>query len=550
MKKLASLDVDGTEEAVVLRTKLWSLARALLLSKTEATRTATLLSELSRRLLAEEDSFALRIDLDEPDRRRIRFSVKEGVAIPESKDDPFRRFFDRVDIGEIGEGCFWMVLEKNLPAASSGEEVRTFDELREIVERLSEHQLLERVERRNKELAKAYEALRNSRNELLNRAQSLAKLGGWEIDLDTMKLDWTDELYRIHELPTSYRPTVEDALQFYAPEARGVVSAAVEKGIEEGEPWDLELPFVTAKGRRLWVRAMGYPERENGKTVRLAGVFQDITEFKQSQLLLEKQFEALAFKNRELEQFAYVASHDLQEPLQVVTSYTQLLARRYGSALDEEGAMFIRYANEAAQRMKALIKDLLDYSRLGRKGEWEEIPCNEILDTVLENLRVSIEESGATVTRSELPSVIGSRIELEQLFQNLISNAIKFTREGQAPAVRVEAVELEEHWQFSVSDNGIGIPPDYRERVFTIFQRLHNKADYEGTGIGLSICKKVVELCGGDIKVESSESGGARFIFTLSKRPPASDLPGAGLKTGEKPAANVDLRTTIASLSK
>jgi light-regulated signal transduction histidine kinase (bacteriophytochrome) len=223
----------------------------------------------------------------------------------------------------------------------------------------------------------------------------------------------------------------------------------------------------------------------------------------------------LARSNEELGQFAYVASHDLQEPLRMVASFTQLLGRRYKGKLDDDADEFIRYAVEGVNRMQQLINDLLDYSRVGTRGNpMTEVDCNKTLARVLDSLHARIDENAATVNVAELPTIRADAMQMEQLFQNLVGNALKYRGEA-PPVVSVSAEPGEGHWHFTVADNGIGIDPAYSERIFVIFQRLHGKEEFEGTGIGLAICKKIVDRHGGHIWVESSSGQGSTFHFTL-----------------------------------
>ncbi len=240
---------------------------------------------------------------------------------------------------------------------------------------------------------------------------------------------------------------------------------------------------------------------------------------------LARKVEELARSNASLEQFAYVASHDLQEPLRMVAAYTQLLAERYRGKLDENADKFIGYACEGALRMQALIQDLLAFSRVGKNcAACTRVDCDGAMKEVLHHLGPAIQESGAVVTHSPLPTVWANRSHLTQVFQNLIGNAIKF-RGKEAPVISVQAENAGSHWLFSVRDNGIGIAPEHAEDIFVVFQRLHTRTEYPGNGIGLAICKKVIEHCGGKIWVESQPGHGSIFKFTMTCEGPAQDAP-------------------------
>lgn len=246
-------------------------------------------------------------------------------------------------------------------------------------------------------------------------------------------------------------------------------------------------------------------------------ILETMIEDKTRQLYLANQ--ALHRSNEELEQFAYVASHDLQEPLRIVASYSELLAQRYAGKLDEKADKYIRYAVDAARRMQALINDLLAYSRLSSKAKpLEPTDVNLVVDQAIANLKVLIRKSEVELTREDFPTVMADRIQMTQLFQNIIGNAIKF-RGPEPPRVHISVEVGNAEWVFCVSDNGIGIEPQYHRRIFEIFQRLHGREEYGGTGIGLSIVKKIVERHGGRVWVASEPGKGTRFSFTI----PASD---------------------------
>ncbi len=253
----------------------------------------------------------------------------------------------------------------------------------------------------------------------------------------------------------------------------------------------------------------------------IQGVFaaaRDVTERKAMENEIKQTLEKLQQSNAELEQFAYVASHDLQEPLRMVASYVQLLERRYKGKLDSDADEFIGYAVDGANRMRGLIDDLLTYSRVGRLGKpFETTKLEDTLEIVLLNLKTSIAESNAVVTHDKLPTVVADGGQLVQLFQNLIGNAIKFHGK-ETPRVHVSVEDKETEFLFAIRDNGIGIALEYYDRLFKIFQRLHTREEYSGSGIGLAVCKKIVERHGGRIWIESEVGKGSTIYFTLSKR--------------------------------
>jgi len=277
-------------------------------------------------------------------------------------------------------------------------------------------------------------------------------------------------------------------------------------------PMDLAVSEMFVGGKRVFV-----------------GTVRDISERKRSELTLKEQHAEVERSNLELQQFAYVASHDLQEPLRMVSSYTQLLAQRYQGKLDSDADEFIGFAVDGATRMQGLINDLLSYSRVQAKGKpLAPVDMAEVLELVLANLQSAIEESEAEVSYTPLPWVMGDASQLMQLLQNLISNAIKFRKPDDPPEIHISAVRAEnlleenssvtsnpQQVTFSVTDNGIGIAPKYQERIFQIFQRLHSRNEYAGTGIGLAVVKRIVERHGGRIWVESEPGKRTTFYFML-----------------------------------
>ncbi|MGE3269485.1 MAG: CHASE3 domain-containing protein [Chloroflexota bacterium] len=299
----------------------------------------------------------------------------------------------------------------------------------------------------------------------------------------------------------------DDARPAESPVSQVLMSGAVKAGAGElHRPDASQLPIEYACA----------PIREFGEIRGAVLTFRDVTERRTAERALEDRARELSRSNADLEQFAYVASHDLQEPLRAVVSYLQLLERRYQGQLDERASRYIGHAVEGGHRMQKLINDLLTYSRVGRRGEdLAPVSFQSILDRALTSLQIAIEESEAVVSYDEpLPTITADATQMLQLIQNLLANAIKFRSEA-APRIHISCERIDTAWRFSVRDNGIGIAPEYHDRVFVLFQRLHGREEYAGTGIGLAVCKKIVERHGGSLWVESTEGGGSTFRFTI-----------------------------------
>ena len=292
----------------------------------------------------------------------------------------------------------------------------------------------------------------------------------------------------------------------------------LQTAMEKNVPQHFEASY---HGVNDWYETSVYPSK-NGVSVYL----KDITERKASELMLkqlndnlEQQAKELEFSNDELERFAYVASHDLQEPLRMVTSFMAQLERKYGHLIDDKGKQYIHFAVDGAKRMRQIILDLLDFSRVGRfEDKLEMVDLNEIMDDLAVLFRKQITERKATIKHENLPAVMAFKAPLKQVFQNLVGNSLKYHHSNRLPVISISAEERPTEWIFSIMDNGIGINEAYFEKIFIIFQRLHTQQEYPGTGVGLAITKKIIENIGGKIWVNSVEGEGSTFSFSLPRR--------------------------------
>ena len=408
----------------------------------------------------------------------------------------------------------------------------------------------------------------------LQEAQRIGKIGNWEWNIKSNIITLSDGLYRIYGIDPGEFVKYETILDMVIPEDQQIVNDTLEKALREHKPFKYDVTIRRKDGNFSEISCSGEVVTDfAGHPLKIVCVEQDITERKeieyalweaknelestvarrtrelnQTNILLENELEErtiaedklkeseielktmvgeLKRSNDELQQFAYITSHDLQEPLRTISSFTQLLERRYKDQMDSNADEFIEYIVDATQRMQDLIKDLLEYSRVTTRGkEFKLVNTEEILQNTISNLRAAIEESEAEVSYEKLPKIMADGGQMGQLFQNLISNAIKFKKPDISPKIRISARKDEENneYIFNVSDNGIGIEKQYFDRIFTIFQRLHTREEYAGTGIGLSISKKIVERHGGRIWVESEPGIGSTFYFTINILPKMSKI--------------------------
>jgi PAS domain S-box-containing protein len=288
--------------------------------------------------------------------------------------------------------------------------------------------------------------------------------------------------------------------------------------VSSGKPWFGEIKNRAKDGSHYWTESSVIPLKTKiGSIKEFMSIQLDITKRKEAEeLLASKYVKTLEQKNQELEQYSYIASHDLQEPLRTITSFSDILFNEYNDKLDDNAKQIFSFIKQATGRMSSLIKNLLDYSRIGYQEELTKIDSNQLLKDISSDLSALISQTNTVIEINELPIINGYPTVLRLLFQNLLTNAIKFTEKGVDPIIKINAIKKKEFWEFSIKDNGIGIKKEYQNKIFAIFQRLHLKEEYEGTGIGLAHCKKIVSLHGGEIWVKSTYGKGSTFYFTIS----------------------------------
>jgi PAS domain S-box-containing protein len=381
------------------------------------------------------------------------------------------------------------------------------------------------LQRESTQRTRAEEAMRGS-EERLRMAVEAAEMGTWFWNIQQDEISWSEKFRTLFGLTSNAKLTYKAILQVIHHDDRQRLDQSVKNTLELGVPYDIEYRVVWPDSSVHWIAAKGRAHRSpEGVAVHMQGIVMDVTERKEAQEVLkhrealERRSAELKRSNDDLQQFAYIAAHDLQEPLRMVASYTQLLAKRYKGRLDSDADEFIAFAVDGAHRMQVLIGDLLAYCRVGTTGnELRETSSEAALEQALLNLQGAILENGGVVTHDPLPSVIADGAQLVQLFQNVVGNAIKY-RSAELPRVHVSAKKNGgNEWIFSMRDNGLGIDPQYFEKIFVMFQRLHGREEFSGTGIGLTVCKKIVERHGGRMWVESEPGKGSTFYFALPER--------------------------------
>lgn len=356
--------------------------------------------------------------------------------------------------------------------------------------------------------------------EKLEFALETGYIGIWEWNLNSDALVWDEKMRLMFGMAPETHPTLKSFKNCINEEDLPHFKEAINQTLKRNLPFEtiLRPKYGIGSPRHIFTRAI-IKRDINGKPVSLAGVCFDVTSLRKgTEKALMKLNEDLLRSNKDLEQFAYVASHDLQEPLRMVSSFTQLLERRYNDKLDDEAKEYIRFAVDGSKHMYKLLNGLLAYSRIQSKGqEFTKIHMNDVLEKIKQSLSLKIAESKAILNVRKLPVLFADESQMIQLFQNLIGNCLKFTKK--IPVITISSKANSDCYIFSIKDNGIGIESQYFDRIFRIFQRLHSREDYEGTGIGLAICKRIVERHGGDIWLESKPGKGSTFFFSIPKIP-------------------------------
>jgi len=347
--------------------------------------------------------------------------------------------------------------------------------------------------------------------------------GIWYWDLEKPSQEWmSPRFWEVFGYNPEEKPHLAEAWQDMINEADLKVALDnFHKHCEDpNHPYDQIVRYRHKNGSTVWVRCRGIAIRNgNGMPIRMLGAHTDVTALKEAETELRKKTEELERINAELAQFAYAASHDLQAPLNTISSYVGLLQQKYAEAFDDEGKALMKVTVDAATRMTSLIHGLLEFSHLTNDElNVEVVDCNQLLDETQIDLKQAIDREHAVISRGVCPVIIGYRAMLGHVFQNLISNALKFRRPKEFPKIHIAAEDEGDHWTFSVCDNGVGIDPKFHKEIFQLFKRLYTRSEYEGTGLGLALCRKVVVLHGGKIWVSSHLGEGSTFYFTVSKK--------------------------------
>lgn len=361
-----------------------------------------------------------------------------------------------------------------------------------------------------------------SSKELLAKVQDIIQIGTWEVDMVSNRLYWDHHTRVIHEVAPDFVPNLDEAINFYKEgTSRQTIERLFERAVTKGKSFDTELQLITAKGNSVWVRSIAQAEMRDGQCIRVFGFFQNIENRKANETKLIN-YSILESKAKDMEQFAYVASHDLREPLLTIKGFLDVIQEDFAQDLPTEMKEYLGIIRSGAERMDVLIKGLLDYSRLSKIKKLQPVNLDTLLTEVLTDLHSILSPIDVSINYDNLPSIYGYPLELKILFQNLISNSVKYRRPAVPLHIQIKCEDLSDGWKISVRDNGIGIAAKDLEAIFKLFRQLHSRSVYSGTGIGLANCQKIVELHGGQIWATSELGKGSVFHFTIKTGSPVT----------------------------
>lgn len=368
-----------------------------------------------------------------------------------------------------------------------------------------------------------------STNNLFKETQQIAKIGSWKVDLTQMKAYWSDEVYRIHEVEIGTEIDVSKGIEFYHPAYRKIIQDAIDKAIIDKESWDVDAVIITEKGKEVWVRAIGYPVFVEDELKELRGLFMDINEIKTLNINLEQivekrtndlkqSNERLASVNNELEMFSYSVSHDLKAPLRALQGFSENIQEKYKDSLDETGVRWLQYIRTNAERMDHLIRDILSFSKIGRKEVVKKIVDNNYIINEIIKIETDYYKIPVSIKKPEsLPSCFADVAMMETVWQNILGNAFKYSSKKPTIEITINGEEDDENVYFTVSDKGAGFDMKYYDKLFGIFHRLHHNEEFEGTGVGLANVKRIIEKHGGEISANAELNKGATIKFSLPK---------------------------------
>ncbi|MEP0365851.1 MAG: PAS domain S-box protein [Cyclobacteriaceae bacterium] len=362
---------------------------------------------------------------------------------------------------------------------------------------------------------------------LFQETSSVARIGTWLLNIEEQTVHWSKTVCEIHEVQEDSLIKLSEGINFYHPDDRETISKLVNNAIEKQEPWDVDLRIITATGKEKWVRAIGKPHTDGITTTHLSGLFQDIDEVKRASLQLAhysrnledtvlQRTKQLQNVNKELESFAYSVSHDLRAPLRAINGFASALEDEFYDQLPDNARHYLGRISSNSNRMGVLIDDLLNFSRLSRlKTNFDSFDLNDRVDAVINQIDIP---KSCKISRENLGEIYGDKSLLEQVFQNLISNAVKYSMDREEQLIKIEQQEKDANYIISISDNGVGFNMEYYNKLFEMFQRLHSSSEFEGTGVGLALCKKIIDRHDGEIWAESEINKGSTFYISLPKQ--------------------------------